>query len=236
MKKLGICTVLTISVSCLLTSFNPLKAHADSVTLTLTGVGGQNDGADYVYPYMLTASTGTSAPTVELMCLSYYNNINFGESWTANVESISTFQEGEAAYLFNLANTALNGSTYPSTSAAQTAVMEAQFANWELFSPGLTTTAVPQADVTALLNQAALFASNPANASFYAGFEVYVPVAGSQPLGADVPQTFIGISGVTPLSNGPMPFAITPEPSSFLLLGSGLLGSLALLVRRKLAA
>jgi hypothetical protein len=59
------------------------------------------------------------------------------------------------------------------------------------------------------------------DASFYDGYQLYVPVAGTEwPAGDGLPQTFIG----------PAP---TPEPSSLVLLGSGLLAAAGALYRRK---
>jgi hypothetical protein len=55
------------------------------------------------------------------------------------------------------------------------------------------------------------------SASFYAGYEIFVPIAGSQSKGG-TPQTFVGA---------------VPEPSSLILFGSGLLTVAGALYRRK---
>jgi hypothetical protein len=53
-------------------------------------------------------------------------------------------------------------------------------------------------------------------------------VAGSQPLDDDIPQIFIG--------NGEPPYAPTPEPGGFLLLGTGLFGLASMLYYGKRGA
>jgi PEP-CTERM motif len=200
MKKLGVSTVLAISVFCVLSWLGPLKAHADSVTLTLENVGpGNNSGGVYTYPYNF--SVDGSSSYVSLMCFEYLNEIYEGETWTATVvpiNSSSSQDDLELAYLFSVAS---NPSSLPAT------VADAQWAAWELFDPGLTAptqNGVSQAGVSTELTNAA-----EANLSqFYSGYQLYLPQSG-WPEGDGTPQSFVG---VTP----------TPEPGSLVLLGSGL--------------
>jgi hypothetical protein len=200
MKKLSVSTVLTVSAFCFLPWLSPLKAHADSVTLTLENVGpGNNSGGVYTYPYNFSVDGGSSYAS--LMCFDYTDEIYFGETWTATVVQInssSSQEDLELAYLFSVAS---NSSTPTATAA------DAQWAAWELFDPGLiapTQNGVDQADVTAELTDA----ENANLSQFYSGYALYIPESG-WPAEDGLPQSLIGV-------------APAPEPSSLVLLGTGL--------------
>src|SRR5260370_7952002 len=63
-------------------------AHADStpVTMVFTGVNGANDGHYYVSPY-----TGTmDGQAVTLFCVDMINEVNFGQTWQANVTNLAS--------------------------------------------------------------------------------------------------------------------------------------------------
>jgi hypothetical protein len=200
-KRFGLCAIFALSAFCFLAVASPLAARADSVDLKFVSVGSNSAGGVDAYPYYFSVNGGPA--TTSLMCLSYFNEINFGESWTAEIEPITTKSDKEAAWLFNDAN------VNPANSDND------QLAAWSLFESG-----VPDAsDGAAQLALASAFASNPANAGFYSGFEIYVPKDGTQTWGCD-PQTFIGD-------------APTPEPSSLLLLGSGLFATAGALWRKR---
>jgi hypothetical protein len=202
-KRFGLCTILSLTALCFLMVATPLVAHADSVNLKFVNVGSNSAGGEDAYPYYFSVNGGPA--TTSLMCLSYFNAINFGESWTAEIEPITTKSEREAAWLFNDAN------VNPARSD------DDQLAAWSLFAWG-----VPDAgDGASQLALAAAFASDPTNAGFYSGFELYVPKEGTQTWGCD-PQTFIGD-------------APTPEPDSLLLLGSGLLAAAGAMWRKRRA-
>jgi Tfp pilus assembly protein PilV len=216
MKKFWVCTILPIGIFCALLSFSPLKANADTigstVTLQLTGVQGASYGNDYVYPYYL--SVNGASPSFSMMCISYDNDIYFGESWTATITAVSGQLQEEAVWLFNDANAAI--------AAGNTAKQIAdQWAAWELFSTNAQNATAPAGAATQLALAEAAYGSEPT--SFYSDFVIYVPVAGSQPSGAPVPQELIG--------NAP-----APEPGTLVLLGTGILGLAGFLYRKRRSA
>ena len=191
-------------------------------TIELTGVGSNQAGGFDAYPYYFSVNGGPG--TNPLMCLGYYNGIDFYESWTATIEPISAmstvvtitgtpatptlFDESiweEAAWLYNDAN------VNPSDSDND------QLAAWGLFSGESN---VPGSD-NAQLTLAQNFVVAYPNSGLYSQFEIYVPASG-WPAGDDVPQVFIGYDA--------------PEPSSLILLCTGLLAFAGLIYRRKGAA
>jgi hypothetical protein len=225
MKKFGLCTILAMSAFCLLTAASPLRAYADSVTLTLQNVGPNQVDGYYAYPYKFSANNPSGPATISLMCVSFDNEIYVGETWTADVYALTdpgfipavdasgenggTLQEyEEAAWLFNDAQATAFSNNPTQSESDQSAV-------WYLFQPGTGDSSGNNGQLTFAQNYVL---GNP-NSSLYSQFVVYVPVSGSQSEG-ELPQTFIG---------DPPP---TPEPSRLLLLGTGLLG-LAVVVFRK---
>ena len=206
MKKISASAVLTLSAVCLAGAFGSLKAHADTVSLKLTGTA--NNGN--VYPYYFSVDSSKASTTQ--MCISFNEEVFVGESWTATIDplsALSSTQDKEAAWLFNDAN------THPADTVAD------QYAAWFLFEPSLGDL---WGDNGQLAAAKSFVQSNP-NSALYSEFQLFVPVKGSQPWFDGTPQTFIGDA----------PPAATPEPSSLLLLGSGLLTA-AFAVSRKRAA
>lgn len=200
MKRALVRSLTAAFALCVTSSFATLVAHANTVTLDFQSVGGASSGGYYVYPYNF--SIDNSKTLDPLMCISFKDEIYQGETWQATVDPITTFQDKEAAVLFDLA------STNPSDA------IDAQWAAWKLFDPSLNLssyglTRANRLEVDSLLLGAGLWvAFHPNDAAFYDQFEVFVPVKGSQPQGSGTPQSFIGER--------------VPEPASFLLIGAGL--------------
>jgi hypothetical protein len=215
-----------IALSLSLVCFLPRVTLAD--TVTLTGVGGQSTDGVYVYPYDFTVTgPGIDATNVAMSCLNFDREISIGESWTVNSVAVSSIGsaglDGESqqsyiedAWLYN---------QYAHATTAQQ-ISDVQFAIWDVMDP--TSAVTSESGYTsgystsaASLDAQGLAAFNSGSWGFDANDTAVVPV--SWPSGDGQPQIFMV---------DPMP-SVTPEPSSLILLGTGLLGTV-FVMRRKL--
>jgi len=237
MKKIGVFSVLAISSFCVLPWFSPLKASASTVEMKFDGTGGNSSGGVQTYPYYFTINgKGSEIP---LLCVSYQDNIKQGETWEANIDaigadpSLTLTEQEEDAWL---------DSQILAPGASSQTVSDAQWAAWAvgdpshfinshgnlitsaLYSLGMNSTEVNGINTEFtdaydfVVTDNKTISSDP---SFYAGYELYVPIDGTQPRDDGIPQTFVG------------PAPMVPEPSSLVLFGSGLLSAAGALYRRK---
>lgn len=195
------------------------SALGDTVTFKLTGAGPENLGGAYVAPYTgaLSVNGGAYGQSFTVVCDDYNHDVYVGQTWNVNISSmagdLSNTRFGtsgdtgylEAAYLI----TQMNFS--PGSSNA-----DLQYAIWSLFDPNV--------DVNALGTTHA----NAINADLLAASQNYQTVDASL-FSIITPVGQGGISNETGTPNGSAQEYITmrtsvPEPSMFLLFGTGALG------------
>jgi hypothetical protein len=225
-------SLLVLSLS--LAWFLPHAALADS--LTLTGVGGASTNGVYVYPYIFTVDVGSSSTTgVDLSCLSFNREIQIGESWNVNTTALDSLGSGasiDGSSDLQLREDAYLDSLYDSGSKATDS--EIQFAIWYILDPsGVNGNSGYDAESQSLVSLAE--AAAPAESiGFLSQFTVYTPVVTSPAPpnwdGLGEPQEFLQYTPTGLPADGP---PAVPEPSSLILMGTGLLG-IGFVMRNKL--
>jgi hypothetical protein len=228
--------VLSLSLVCFVTCLVPRICLADTLTLVST-TGGSVDGVPvFPYDFTVTGPGGTTA-NVLLSCLNFNREISYGETWTVNVYNPQSIPTGSLnGYTKNqyLAD-ALLFNQYAGAAGNSTLTGEIQYAIWSVMDPtdinaSNSSYNGPGAfdSTSRSLASAALANASTAAASNFVNDLVFIP---------DLTNT-TGWTNGTPqiFMNDQIPPAVTGEPTSLVLLGTGLIGGLVFIRRRQLKA
>ncbi len=181
-------------------------------TLTLKGTSSVTAGNAYVYPYAL--SFNGASQTTPMMCINYNDEITTGETWQVSGQQLSTSSSAqlqEDAYLFSMAD----ASSYTDA--------QIQLAVWYILAPNTAQNAAWNNSVELGLVTLAENEVPGLTNSFLNQYTVLSPVLSNQAGWTDgTPQSFLVKTS-----------AVTPEPTSLLLLGTGLCAASLLLMRRR---
>ena len=174
-------------------------------TLQMQYVGPAGNNSNGEFTYPYEFTVNGTA--TELMCISLFNNVTPGQSWDANRVAVSSLWGTQDAPLYDAAAWLFLQEQNNNDPAIN-------WAAWKLF--------YPEQDVSGVSGAQSwydLAVSNVYTEGEFGDVSLYQPLDFVR--GGSSPQEFLG-------------FTPTPEPSTLLTLGSGIIGITAM-VRRKLA-
>jgi len=194
-------------------------AFANSVNMQFISATPSGIGGGGVYPF----SVSVNGVANSLLCDSFDNNVSRLETWTATA---TPFLQGIANSLFGPSMTTdykAAGLIFESMLAGHITNTDGNWAIWGLFSANARAQSQFGTTGAAAIDASYLALASSAKNSAFNGLVLYTPKPGTQSMGMGTPQEFIGFNSTV------------PEPSTLMMLGTGLVG-LAGAIRRKISS
>jgi hypothetical protein len=195
-KRTFIFTSIPILVLLLTSAVIPLASHADPISFTFSGVNGQIDSGYYIGPYLATVNNVSGT---EIYCIDFTHEVNFGDTYTVYTTSVTgPYDHTYLTDSVKYKEMAWLLSQFPGQDSLNHAAM--QWVIWDI-SSGQDHSSYHLTEYNYWLNQA----QTKYMTADYGGWQILTDVHRDR-------QEFLTRSAV-------------PEPSTLILLGSGLLAA-----------
>jgi hypothetical protein len=215
-------------------SLAPLTGSAQSsgtITFQPSGAGQPTALGYYVGPFWGTLASDPTKPTIDLFCVDVLNAINFGYTWTANFSNLasgdlSLTRHGDAK-ASKYQQAAYLASMYQAPGVTSSQYGGLQAAIWNLLNPGYPnggTNVLSTSSEAYWLGQAnSWYNGGGASAFDFSKWTVVTDVSAAGRVWGYGTQEFLTSSLNT---------AVTPEPETWMLMGTGLMLIVGFAVKR----